>query len=139
MTTQDFKDYERLLDRARERIPEDAFKRERFEIPDVQVMIQGRATVIKNFQKIVDLVDRPTRHFLKFILQEVGTAGDIRGGQAILKGLFKKDNLKAAINHYIETYVLCPVCNKPDTELKKRGKQELKICHACGAETIPKL
>ncbi len=139
MTEQDFKEYEKLLDRARELIPEDAFNRERFEVPAVDVMIQGRATVLKNFQKIVDLINRPARHFLKFILQEVGTAGDIKGGQAILKGLFKKENLQAGVTHYIETYVLCPVCNKPDTELKKRGKQDLKVCHACGAETIPKL
>lgn len=132
-------DYLELLDRARDLIPEDAFNKERFELPEIKGMIEGKTTIISNFQKIVDLIHRPAKHLLKFLLQEVGTAGDYKGGRAMLKGIFKKDVLTGHLQHYLETYVLCPVCNKPDTELLKRGKQEVKVCHACGAETIPKL
>lgn len=132
-------EYIKLLDRARDFIPEDAFNKERFEIPQLSILIEGKTTIIQNFPKIVDLVHRSFRHILRFILQEIGTAGDIQGNRVILKGLFKVDTLNDHLKHYIETYVLCPVCNKPETELKKRGRQEIKVCHACGAETIPKL
>ncbi|GAB4305488.1 MAG: translation initiation factor IF-2 subunit beta [Promethearchaeota archaeon] len=132
-------EYLALLDRARSLIPKDAFDRQRFEIPSAEVIFQGKTTIVKNFQKIVELFRRPVNHIKRFILGEVGTSGDVRSGMLLLKGLFKRDTINEAVRHYCDTYVLCPSCSKPDTELVKRGKQEFKVCHACGAETVPKL
>ena len=41
------------------------------------------------------------------------------------------DNYK--IKEYIDTYVICSECNRPDTHLVKQGRTTLIRCDACGA------
>ena len=59
--------------------------------------------------------------------------GDIRGPQLFLKGQYKEQLLNKLIESYTKTYVLCDICNKPDTELEREGKKLFLKCHACGA------
>ena len=70
-------DYQSLLKRvhtatAKERIDDDRFK-----VPKVDVFYEGNTTVLKNFDKIIDVLNRDANHFLKFLLSSVGTAGEI--------------------------------------------------------------
>ncbi|MFX1308490.1 MAG: translation initiation factor IF-2 subunit beta, partial [Promethearchaeota archaeon] len=34
---------------------------------------------------------------------------------------------------YTKTYVLCKICNKPDTQIQREGKKLYLKCTACGA------
>ncbi|HDM92466.1 MAG TPA: translation initiation factor IF-2 subunit beta, partial [Candidatus Korarchaeota archaeon] len=41
---------------------------------------------------------------------------------------------------FIERYVICPICGRPDTKLVKVKRTLMQKCMACGAETpVPKV
>jgi len=66
-------------------------------------------------------------------LKKVGTMGEIRGQQLFLKGIYKEQVLNRLIEQYSKTYVLCRICNKPDTNIQREGKKNYLKCTACGA------
>lgn len=129
----DLNDYEKLLERAYENIPENVKKLSRFEIPKVQIRIESKNTYIINFNRIVNTLNRDRRHFLGIFLKKAGTMGEIRGQQLFLKGTYKEQVLNRLIEQYSKAYVLCKICNKPDTEIQREGKKEFLKCTACGA------
>ena len=47
---------------AKERIDDDRFK-----VPKVDVFYEGNTTVLKNFDKIIDVLNRDAEHFLKYV------------------------------------------------------------------------
>ena len=59
--------------------------------------------------------------------------GEIRGQQLFLKGQYKAQVLNRLIENYTKTYVLCSICNKPDTQIQREGKKFYLKCTACGA------
>ncbi|MFW9788654.1 MAG: translation initiation factor IF-2 subunit beta [Candidatus Thorarchaeota archaeon] len=130
-------DYDKLLDRARSQVPEDAFKRsgERFQVPDVQMIVQGNRSIWQNFQEIINILHRPGKEVLKFVAQQLGTAGNIEGSNALFNGKFNQEQVDDVLNRYIDSYVICPVCTRPDTEIQKDDNVYLLVCSACGART----
>ncbi len=130
-------DYDKLLERARTQVPEDAFKRsgERFKVPDVQLIVQGNRSLWQNFQDIINVLNRPGREVLKFVSGQLGTAGTMEGGAAIFNGKFTADLVDDLVARYIDSYVICPVCTRPDTEIKKDVGAYYLVCSACGART----
>ncbi len=129
----DLNDYEKLLERAYENIPENVKKLSRFEIPKAQIRIESKNTYIINFNRIINTLNRDRRHFLGIFLKKAGTMGEIRGQQLFLKGTYKEQVLNRLIEQYSKAYVLCKICNKPDTEIQREGKKEFLKCTACGA------
>lgn len=129
----DLNDYDKLLERAYENIPENVKKLSRFEIPKVQIRIESKNTYIINFNRIINTLNRDRRHFLGIFLKKAGTMGEIRGQQLFLKGTYKVQVLNRLIEQYSKAYVLCKICNKPDTEIQREGKKEFLKCTACGA------
>jgi translation initiation factor 2 subunit 2 len=130
-------DYEKLLERARSQIPEDAFKKsgERFVVPDVQVMIQGNRTMWQNFQEIISVLNRPGKEILKYMSGQLATAGIIEGSNAIFNGTFSEEVVNDVLLRYIDAYVICPVCTRPDTSIVKEKNAYYLSCSACGART----
>ncbi len=129
----DLNDYKILLNKAYEKIPENAKLSSRFEIPKVKLRIESKNTYIINFNKIIYTLNRDKRHFLGIFLKKAGTMGEIRGQQLFLKGLYKEQVLNRLIEIYTKSYVLCSVCNKPDTEIQRENKRLYLKCEACGA------
>ena len=70
-------DYEELLDRAIEQIPPQARETKRFSVPKAYSIIQGNRTIIQNFGEVTDAMNRDPQHVLKFLLRELGTAGNL--------------------------------------------------------------
>ena len=130
-------DYDKLLERARTQIPEHAFKRsgERFRVPEVQMMIQGNRSIWQNFQDIINVLNRPGREVLKFVSGQLGTAGIVEGSTAIFNGKFTAEFVDELVTRYIDSYVICPVCTRPDTEIVKESGIYFLSCSACGART----
>jgi translation initiation factor 2 subunit 2 len=126
-------DYNKLLDKAYERIPENVKQSGRFEIPTVELRIESKNTFIINFNKILNTLNRDKKHFLGIFLKKAGTMGEIRGQQLFLKGQYKENVLNRLIENYTKTYVLCNICNKPDTQIQREGKKLYLKCTACGA------
>ena len=130
--------YEELLARARSRMPAVVLERERFEVPKVKGHFEGNKTVISNFQQIAQTLRRPTEHLLKYILKELATPGEIKGGLLIIGSKTAATRINEKLKQYAHEFVLCPDCAKPDTEIKKEGAFAYLRCSACGSKHIIK-
>lgn len=126
-------DYERLLDRALEAIPKAVFERSRFEVPQADVATVGNRTLLRNFRSIASTLNRTPEHLMKYLLRELGAAGNIEGGQAIFQGRFLKATIDDRLKRYVEEFVLCRECGKPDTKIIKHERIYMLRCEACGA------
>lgn len=133
-------DYEKLLDTAREKIPKEVSETERFELPQFDSFLQGNKTVIKNFTEVAKTLGRDINHLMKFILGAAGTSGELSGPMLIFQGQRNTEFLNSKLEEYINEFVLCKQCRKPDTEIRsEEGVMRLK-CKACGAKyTIRKV
>lgn len=129
----DINNYQELLDKGYENIPDNVKKLSRFEIPKAQIRIEAKNTYITNFNKIINTLNRDRKHFIVEFLKKVGTMGEMRGKHLFLKGVYKEQVLNRLIELYSKTYVLCKICNKPDTEIQREGKKRFLKCTACGA------
>ena len=129
----DYFDYNSLLTRAREQLPEEVFKDVRFEIPSADSFVEGNRTIIKNFKDIAKFMERDPQEFAKYVMKELGTAGDMEGVRLILQGKFVCIMVNEKIQNYVNEYVLCPECGKPDTKIVKEGRIHFLKCTACGA------
>jgi len=129
----DLNNYDDLIEKAYEKIPENVKKLSRFEIPKVQLRNEAKNTYITNFNKIIHTLNRDRKHFIGIFLKKVGTMGEMRGQHLFLKGFYKEKVLNRLIEVYAKTYVLCKICNKPDTDIQREGKKKFLKCTACGA------
>jgi translation initiation factor 2 subunit 2 len=128
-------DYESLLERAHETMPEDTeSSKERWSLPEPDVMYEGRTTVWKNFQETVDAVRRAPEHLMGHILRVFGSAGSREGRRVIFKSVVPEQKLKDKIKEYANTFVICSECGKPDTHLIKESRTQVVECMACGAK-----
>lgn len=126
-------DYEKLLSRVRGKLPQIIDASERFTIPETDLTYEGKTSIMKNFGEIIDIINRDPDHLLKYLLRELGTAGSIDGKRVIFKGKVAKVQVEDRIKSYVETYVLCSECRRPDTKLIKDGRILVLECDACGA------
>ena len=126
-------DYFALLDRAKEKLPEVAESHERFVIPELEVLQEGKTTVIRNFIDVTDTLRRDPQHVLQFLLRELGTPGNIEGRRVVLKSKVSPGHITDKIQTYTETFVICSECGRPDTKMVKEGRTLVLECEACGA------
>lgn len=128
-------DYDELLDRALEQVPETTWDESRFEIPKADIDVSGNQTTLKNLKSIADDLGRDPDHLMKYLLNELGTAGNREDSRGVFQGKFKEDEVQERINRYTEEFVLCNECKRPDTNLVKEGRVMLLKCEACGARS----
>ncbi|MCW3133136.1 MAG: translation initiation factor IF-2 subunit beta [Methanophagales archaeon] len=126
-------EYEELLDRALGQLSSTKSPESRFVIPEIKVFIEGKTTIFDNFDAICTYINRESEHVMKFMLNELGTAGKIEGNRAIFQGHFSKDEIARQIQRYMDEYVLCWECKKPDTHFMKMDRIWVLKCDACGA------
>lgn len=127
--------YEKILQRAKKQLPEHTRDDTRFIIPKVDSQVEGNRTFFRNFKDIISLLNRPENHFLKFLTNELGTSGNIDGNRAIFQGKHLRGQIIRLQDRYINGYVLCPECGKPDTKFTVQGRVTMLTCEACGAQT----
>jgi len=136
----DLTDYEEMLKRTRAQLPAEVFKRERFEVPRLQSEIVGNRTVVRNFAEAVETLRREKDHAMKWLAKELGSAGSLEGKMAIFQGKFTGQVLDSKFQKYVETYVICQECGKPDTRLIKDDRLTFLKCEACGARrSVPRI
>ena len=126
-------DYLELLDRAKGKLPETIEKHERFNIPEPDILQEGKITVLRNFVDITDALRRDPEHTLQFLLREMGTPGNLDGRRAIFKAKLSAAQLMERIDNYSDTFVVCSECGRPDTRMVKDGRIMTLECDACGA------
>ena len=108
-------------------------KKERFEIPKAQGHVQGSKTIVTNFNQIVTILGREQQHLLKYLQRELATPASVDGPRLILNRKISSYLINLKIEQYVNTFVLCPDCKKPDTKLLKENKILFIKCMACGA------
>jgi len=124
--------YEALLKKAYANVTEQSESTDRFIVPEAKVYIEGKTTILENFAEIADVVRRDQDHLMKYLLGELGTAGKIDGTRAIFNGKFESLLINGLVKGYVDDYVICSECGKPDTRLVKDDRVLLLRCDACG-------
>ena len=127
--------YDELLKRACSQMPEVSLKRERLELPRLYITTVGMRTIISNFNEVADVLNRDPQHILKFLTREMATAATFNENRAVFQGKFKRDSFERLLQRYMEAYVICPVCKRPDTKIVKEKRLSFLVCNACGAKS----
>ncbi len=127
-------DYEKLLNRAKEKLPDVVKGHSRFVLPDVDTHQEGNNTIFRNFGDIASALNRTEELLLGYLLKEMGTAGQLKeGGRVVFKGKIATRKLENRINEFVKDFVICQECERPDTRLEKEGRTLVLKCEACGA------
>ena len=129
----DLQEYVKYLDRATSLIPETKESTERFEVAKVNSVIEGRKTIIVNWKQLEGQMRRPSNHIMKFLAGELATAATYEGNRVVFNGRHQNSYLNQLLNRYIQTYVYCTECGKPDTNFFTSRRIQMIRCEACGA------
>ncbi|HLD57420.1 MAG TPA: translation initiation factor IF-2 subunit beta [archaeon] len=127
-------EYDQLLERAMEKVPKEKGTGERFEMPKCQLQPAGLKTIIVNFADIVAALRRDEKHFLKFLLKELATSGVLTGKQLTIIGRFPNITIDKKIESYVNQFVICKDCTRPDTQIVKDDRLYFLKCEACGSK-----
>ncbi|HIQ10790.1 MAG TPA: translation initiation factor IF-2 subunit beta [Pyrodictium sp.] len=128
--------YDKLLERLYEKLPTRGARASRFELPRMVVERVGGKTIIRNFRQLCDVVRREPRIVMRYLLRELGAAGnyDEDSGSLTINIRVSAQTLNTLLQRFVKTYVICPTCGAPDTRLERRDRAWILICEACGAE-----
>jgi translation initiation factor 2 subunit 2 len=72
---------------------------------------------------------------MKFLTGEMATAATSQESRVIFQGKFPADTLQRLLQRYVESFVVCPVCKRPDTKIVKERRLSFLVCEACGAKS----
>lgn len=126
--------YEELLDEAFLKVKKTNSTGERFEIPKAEGHFEGKKTIFTNFLQIASHLRRDQEHFLKFLVKELATSGQLEGDRLILNKKVSSKEINPKIEEYVKEFVVCKQCGKPDTEIIKEDRMNFMHCLACGAK-----
>ena len=126
--------YESMLEDLYKKVKPVAVATARFEIPKVQGMNEGTKTIITNFSQICSMIRREPAHVMKFLSRGLASLSTLEGERLVLNRKINSAAINDKIAEYVEEFVICKECKKPDTELVKDGKFMFIHCLACGAK-----
>ena len=127
--------YEELLKDAYKKVKVVKTGGERFEIPKVEGQISGKNTIITNISQIASYLRRPLDHLARYLQKELAVPGKIEGDRLVLITKLNSQKVNEKIQQYAKEFVICPECQKPDTELITEKGIKFKNCLACGAKS----
>ena len=130
-------DYDSLLARARSRV-KTASAEERLKIPDPEISIIGKTTIIRNFGEIADVIRRDPKHIAKFLFRELAIPGAIEENRLVLQRAFDRESIIKSLRLYYNEFLYCKECGKADTNIVKKENLVFLKCEACGAERSAK-
>ncbi|MGB9708146.1 MAG: translation initiation factor IF-2 subunit beta [Candidatus Pacearchaeota archaeon] len=133
MNKEQDKRYGELLDRLYKQVKR-VEATERFEIPKVEGMVEGGKTIITNFSQLCSMLRRKPEHVSKFLSRELAAQATIEGERLVLNRKLLSNQINDKVQAYVNEFVLCPECGKPDTELIKEKSFMFIHCLACGAK-----
>lgn len=126
--------YDKLLDRAFEKLPSLSAETVDFKIPVPDSMVQGAKTILKNFGQIADVARRDKTEIAKYMTRELAAPVSIEDQRLLISAKVNSDVINQKIKKYFETYVICRECHKPDTHVESSTRGFITIvCEACGA------
>jgi len=129
----DLLNYDFLLQRARKQLESINTEHERFVMPDLENLIQGKKTLLKNAGQVAKVLKRDIQHLLKFYVKETGVPATNDDSKIILNGTVNSFKVRQIFDKYIGEFVLCKQCKKPETRIITEKGVLLLKCDACGA------
>ena len=127
-------EYDKMLDKLYKEVKPLETSSERFEIPKANSQIIGNKTLLSNFLQICSYIRRDCAHIAKFLSKELATFSKIENERLIFNRKIPQSQLQDKINLYINKFVVCAECKKPDTEILKQDGFSFIHCLACGAK-----
>jgi translation initiation factor 2 subunit 2 len=127
-------DYNKLLKDASGVLSSKTRTEERLKVPEPEIIYEGKATIIRNFIDITEMLNRNPEDLVKYLTKEFGIGANVAGRRLIINRKLREEEIRDKLNAYIATYVLCYECSSPDTTIEKVGRTYLLVCKACGAE-----
>jgi translation initiation factor 2 subunit 2 len=129
----EIKEYEKLLDKAYGELPEILKEYSRFVIPRIAARIQGKVTVVQNLGEVSKLINRKPDMLAKYLLREFGTMGSRDDQRLLMKGRFRQYQVQEKFEEFLNLYVICPECGRPDTRIVQEMRVNFLKCEACGS------
>lgn len=116
----------------------------RYQMPKLRGHAEKSWTVLPFFEKTASALHRNQEEVLKFLGLTLHTQTKFDQGRACIKGHFSDGDVHLALRRYIEGFVLCGECKKPETAYRvRRTGAIIQKCFACGhkthVESTPKL
>lgn len=129
-------EYEKLLEQAHKQIKPVETRDEfaRWEVPKANIQIVGNKTIICNFLQICSYIRRDCNHVSKFLSKELASFSKMENERLIFNRKIPQKQVEDKINLYVNKFVVCKECQKPDTELLKEDGLMFIHCLACGAK-----
>ncbi|MFN7991415.1 MAG: translation initiation factor IF-2 subunit beta [Candidatus Micrarchaeia archaeon] len=133
MTSDD--SYEQLLDKIYKALPEKAKGTgERFEMPRFEFFTEGNKTIVKNYKIVTDKIRRDPAFLSKYLSKELAVPVEAAGDRLILQRKLTGDIVNRKLEDFVNRYVICKECNRPDTHIEDQGHRVRElVCEACGA------
>jgi translation initiation factor 2 subunit 2 len=128
-------EYDKLLEQAYKKVKVVKTGGERFETPKVEGQVSGKNTIITNITQIASYLRRPIDHLVKFLQKELAAPGKMESDRLILNTKLNSAKVNDKVQQYAKEFVICPECQKPDTEIKSEKGIKFKHCLACGAKS----
>jgi translation initiation factor 2 subunit 2 len=128
------KDYEQLLDNIYANLPKKEGTTERFEMPKFEYFTEGNKTIIKNFKSVAERIRREPDVISKYLTKELAVPAEQQGDRLVLQRRMTGDILNKKLEDFINKYVMCKQCNRPDTHIEDMGgRLRNLVCESCGA------
>ncbi|WP_327050938.1 translation initiation factor IF-2 subunit beta [Halomicrococcus gelatinilyticus] len=126
-------DYDSALDRGLDEVPDLEGGDDRFSYPSATAQKDGSFTRLTNLDAIAEALSRDPEHVHSALQRQLGTSGTLDEGRARYSGNFSERDFDAALDAYVEEFVLCTECGLPDTRLVRENRNLMLRCDACGA------
>jgi translation initiation factor 2 subunit 2 len=127
--------YETMLDEAYNQVKVVKTSGERFEVPKVSGLVEGKNTIITNITQIASYLRRPIEQISKFLQNQLAASGKIENDRLVLHTKLNSQKVNDKLILYAKEFVICPECGKPDTEIINEKGIKFKHCLACGAKS----
>lgn len=128
--------YENLLKRIQSKtVNQEKKSVSRLELPRPDIIWVGRKTIFRNFADFPKVMRRDPEKVLLYLAKEFGSAAYIAGEKGIFVGKKEPSAFMSLFERYMKEYVMCPVCNSPDTKIERVKRLSFLVCEACGAKS----
>lgn len=104
----------------------------RYKMPPVTCSYEKTWAVISNLGEISKALRRVDAEILKFWGCELGTQTRRRHGRAMVKGRHSPATLQETLSLYIDSFLLCRTCERPETDYELSKKELVQFCKGCG-------
>ncbi|MCX8166726.1 MAG: translation initiation factor IF-2 subunit beta [Candidatus Micrarchaeota archaeon] len=127
-------DYEKMLEELYTKMPKKSITKERFEIPVLDLFIQGNKSICKNFYQACDKIRRSPEVVSKYLSKELAAPISLSEGRMVISGKINQKLLNEKFTDFVKEFVICNQCGKPDTNIIEEKHFYFLVCEACGSK-----